>query len=179
MIEKQISSKTLFDGSFLQFVEDQIEIENTEPLIQSKRQYVVHPGGVCIVPVLPNGDIVMVKQYRTPIGKIIYELPAGKIDKGEDTLTTAKRELKEETGYSSDEWTEIGETYSSPGYSTELLYIYIAKNIKEGANNPDPGEIIETVTMPLDEALQKIMNGEIRDAKTINGIFFYKRILES
>ena len=172
MIEKSIAKKILFKSSFLSVIHEDIEIEGTEPPLQSKRLYFKHDGGVCIVPVLENGDLVLIKQYRTPIKKTIYEFPAGKIDPGESTLETAKRELKEETGYSAKEWYEIGETYPSPGYSTELLHIFIAKDLKEGETNLDHGEIVETCKMSLTEALEKVHNGEIRDSKTINGLFF-------
>lgn len=170
MIEKTVSSKMIFKGSFLNVVLDDIEIEDTE--IKSKRLYIEHNGGVCIVPVLDNGDLVLIKQFRTPLKKVIYEFPAGKIDPGESTLETAKRELKEETGYNAKSWQEIGETYPSPGYSTELLHIYIAKDLSAGETDLDHGEFVEVEKMSLKDALSKVQSGEIRDSKTINGLFF-------
>lgn len=171
MIEKVLSSKSLHKGYFLEFVEDKVEVP-TDPPMESSRQYFVHPGGVCIVPVLENGDLVMVKQYRGAIGKIIYEFPAGKIDKGEEPFETAQRELKEETGYSSDDWQNLGGIYPCPGYCTETLFMFIARDCKAGTQNLDPGELVELCTMTKSEALQKVSSGEIRDAKTIAGLMF-------
>lgn len=175
MIEKTSSSKILHQGDFLKFIEHQIEIEGTDPLIKSRRQYVVHSGGVCIIPVLDNGDLVMVKQYRKPLEKIIYEFPAGKIDPNESPLETAKRELQEETGYTASEWVEIGETIPSPGYSTEILHLYIARGLKSGEQNLDHSEFVEVENISKENAIQKILDGEIRDAKTVNGVFFLER----
>lgn len=172
MIEKVLSSKTLFEGSFLNLVQEDIEIEDKDGLHKSKRLFFVHNGGVCIVPVLENGDLVMIKQYRSPLKKVIYEFPAGKIDPQESTLDTAKRELKEETGYEAKEWIDCGETYPAPGYSTEKLHIYIAKDLSSGETNLDPGEVVETEILSLSEVLTKVASGEIRDGKTLNGLFF-------
>lgn len=171
MLEHKTSHKTLCKGMFLEFVEDIVKID-LDPPIQAKRQYFVHPGGVCIVPVLENGDIVLIKQFRTPVGEIIYEFPAGKMDKGETPIETAKRELMEETGYSGQEWIKLGETYPCPGYSTETLHMFIAKNLQAGKCSPEEGELVETVIMTLDEAVKKVCQNQIKDSKTINGIFY-------
>jgi len=171
MIERQLSQQTLHQGYFLTFVEDHIEIE-VEPPIQSRRQYFVHPGGVCIVPVLDDGRVVMVEQFRTPVGKIIYEFPAGKQDTGEAPLKTAQRELQEETGYIASEWTELGGIYPSPGYCTETLHMFLARGLSEDEKNPDHGEILENKYFTIEEAISKVMNGEIKDSKTIAGLFY-------
>ena len=177
MHEKTISSKLLYQGKFLEFKEDKIEID-TEPKIEGFRQYLVHPGGVCIIPVLDNGDIILEKQFRKPLEKIILEIPAGKIDPGEtDTLETAKRELQEETGYTAETWIDLGLIYPCPGYSTEVLQLYLAKDLKAGKQNLDYGELIELETLSLEEIEKKIHNGEIRDGKTITGIFLAKKYL--
>lgn len=171
MLEKRLSQKLLHNGYFLKFVEDDIEID-TKPPISGKRQYLIHPGGVCIVPVLDNGELVMIKQFRTPVEEVIYEFPAGKIDHGEDPFETAKRELKEETGYTATEWIDCGATYPCPGYSTEKLYLYIAKGLSPGETNLDHGEVIDTFKISREEALEKAKNGEIKDGKTLNGLLY-------
>ncbi len=170
MIEKSISSKTLYQGKFLCFKEDHVEIQ-VEPPIRSLRQYLVHPGGVCVVPILDDKKIVLIKQYRMPVSDLLLEIPAGKIDPGEtDNLETAKRELKEETGFTARTWIDLGYTLPCPGYSTEKLYIYLAKNLEPGVQNLDHGEVIENYIITIDEAIQKIRTGEIIDSKTIVGI---------
>ncbi len=170
MIEKSISSKILYEGKFLCFKEDQVRIL-TKPPIESLRQYLVHPGGVCVVPILDNRKIVLIKQFRMPVNELLLEIPAGKIDPGEtDNLETAKRELKEETGYTAKTWLDLGYTLPCPGYSTERLYIYLAKDLEPGVQNLDHGEVIENHIISIDEAIQKIRTGEIIDSKTIVGI---------
>lgn len=175
MIEKTTSSKILHKGKFLDFIEDQIEII-TEPVIKSIRQYFIHPGGVCIIPIVDN-QIALIKQYRTPVGKIIYEIPAGKLDPGEDPFTAAQRELQEETGYSSGKWTDLGHIYPCPGYSTELLYIYLAQDLVAGEQNLDHGELVELELTPIDKVIEMIHQGLIPDAKTIAALFLAQRHL--
>lgn len=171
MIEKTISSKLLLKGKFLDFIEDTIEIENHDGKHYT-RQYVVHPGGVCVVPILDDKRIVLVKQFRKPLEKTILEIPAGKIDSHEpDTLDTAQRELREETGYTAENWKYLGEIYPCPGYSTEILHIYVATGLTAGKQDLDEGEVVETEILSLPEITEKINSGEIKDSKTISAVF--------
>ena len=170
MLEKVSSHRSLYKGRFLDFVEDEVIID-TQPPIEARRQYFVHPGGVCIIPVLANGNLVMVKQYRTPVAQILYEFPAGKMDKGEDPFDTAKRELAEETGYRSENWTKLGGILPCPGYCTEVLEMYIARDLIPGLQNLDHGELVELVEISVADATRMVMTGELRDAKTIAGLF--------
>lgn len=173
MIEKQLSSKTLYKGRFLDFIEDQVEIENSGGII-APRQYFTHPGGVCVIPILDKDYIVMVKQFRTPVGEIIYEFPAGKRDKGEEPHATAARELKEETGFTAKTWIDRGFIYPSPGYCTERLYLFQAEDLSSGVDNPDEGEILEIEIIKIPRAFEMIAEGLIRDAKTICGLFYLR-----
>lgn len=175
MIEKIISTKTLHKGKFLDFIEDQIEIE-VEPVIKSSRQYFTHPGGVCILPIIGD-QIALIKQYRTPVQKIIYEIPAGKLDSGEQPFDAAKRELQEETGYSAGKWTDLGFIYPCPGYSTERLYVYLAQDLDAGAQNLDHGEIVELELMTIAQVTEMIQQGRIPDAKTIAALFLAQQYL--
>ncbi|MCH2228563.1 MAG: NUDIX hydrolase [Candidatus Caenarcaniphilales bacterium] len=171
MIEKTLESKILYKGRFLDFVEDQVEIENSGGIV-APRQYFTHPGGVCVIPVLDSEYIVLIKQFRTPVGEIIYEFPAGKKDAGEEPLATAMRELKEETGFTAETWEDKGFIYPCPGYCTEKLHLFLARDLACGEDNPDEGEIVETSIVKLKDAFQMVNDGQIRDAKTICGLFY-------
>ena len=176
MIEKIIHTKLLYKGKFLDFIEDAVEIE-AEPIINAIRQYFTHPGGVCVVPILEDGSIILVEQFRTPLGKLIYEIPAGKRDHGEEPLMTATRELQEETGYTATQWTDLGYIYPCPGYSTEILYLYLAQGLVPGKQNLDHGELVNVVKLPIAKAIEMIHQGLIPDAKTISGIFLAQKYL--
>jgi len=131
-----------------------------------------------VVPVTDDGKIVMVTQHRFPVNKILLELPAGKLSKDEDPLLCAIRELEEETGFKSDNVKEIGSIYTTPGYSSEKLWIFLAKDLKPGNHNREEGEFgMEVLEFTLKEVEEKIYNGEIVDGKTICGIFLAKKYL--
>ncbi|MDD9898395.1 MAG: NUDIX hydrolase [Candidatus Melainabacteria bacterium] len=173
MIERTIRSQILYKGKFLDFMEDHVEIE-VEPPMQASRQYFVHPGGVCVVPIIDD-QIALIKQFRSPVGEIIYEIPAGKLDGKEDPFQAAKRELQEETGYSSTNWIDLGFIYPCPGYSTERLYIYLALDLVAGDQQLDHGEFVELEMMPLKHTHELIHQGQIPDAKTIAALFLAQR----
>ena len=169
MKEKTTDIKILHDGKFMKFVHHDIEIE-VDPPLKATRQFVLHPGGVCIIAVTNDGKIIMEEQYRKPIEQIFLEIPAGKIDPGEDIFETAKRELKEETGYSSDEWKKLGELIPCPGYSTEILHVYLAKNVIPGERDLDYGEFINCKEYSLAELQELIATNKLQDAKTISAL---------
>lgn len=170
MKEKTLNTKILHDGKFLKFVHHDIEIES-DPPIKAIRQFVLHPGGVCVVPVTNEGKIVLVKQYRKPVEEYLLEIPAGKIDPGEDTLITAQRELQEETGYQAEEWEKLGEIFPCPGYSDETLHLYLAKKLSPGDQNLDFGEFVTCHELSLKEIRKLILENKIQDAKTISAVF--------
>ncbi len=176
MIEKITATRLLYKGKFLDFIEDAVEIES-QPTIQATRQYFTHPGGVCVVPILEDGSIILVEQFRTPLGKLIYEIPAGKRDHGEEPFETAARELQEETGYTATQWTDLGYIYPCPGYSTEVLYLYLAQGLVPGKQNLDHGELVNVIKLPIAKAIEMIHQGLIPDAKTISGIFLAQKYL--
>ncbi len=129
-----------------------------------------HNGGVVIICQPNNDEIVLIKQFRYSIGKVLYELPAGKIDKGEDPLVAAKRELQEETGYSAKNWQELSRMYSAPGFCNELLYLYKACDVTLSEPNPDEHEEIEVMLIKIQDAWQLVLDASIQDAKTIAGL---------
>ena len=163
------NSELIFHGKVFDVKVDEIEYNGTGN--KASRQVAVHPGGSVVVPVSSNGKIILISQYRYPHDKVILELPAGKLEKGEDPQLCATRELTEETGYSSNKITKLGKIFTTPGFCDEVLHIYLAENLVEGNHAREEGEEgIEMFEMTLDEIDEKIRIGEIVDAKTICGI---------
>jgi len=167
-------SESIFNGRVFDVKVDHIEYNSGNPGI---REVVVHNGGAVVVPITNEGKIVLVKQYRYPFNEWIIELPAGKLEKDEDPLDCATRELTEETGYSSNSINYLGRIYTSPGFSSEILYIYSATNLKAGNHNREEGEQgMEIFEVTLDEVNEMISSGKIVDAKTISGIHFFQNM---
>jgi ADP-ribose pyrophosphatase len=133
-----------------------------------------HAGGAAIVPVLPDNSVVLIQQYRYCVGDTIWEIPAGRLEPGENPLECAKRELREEVGYEAGQLCKIAEIYSTPAYCDEIITIYRATDLTPGEQQLDCDEIIEVVTIPLNVAVEKIKAGEIKDAKTVVGLLSVK-----
>lgn len=172
---KILNSEIIFRGKVFNTKVDQIEYDSGNKAV---REVAEHPGGAVVVPVTDDGKIVMVTQHRFPMNKVLLELPAGKLSKNEDPKVCAVRELEEETGYKSDNVIELGSIYTTPGYSTEKLWIYLAKDLKAGNHNREEGEFgMEVFEFSFDEVEEKIYNGEIVDGKTICGIYLAKKII--
>lgn len=169
-IEKNISSKDIYQGNFLKYQVDEVVLPNGD---KSVRDVVRHPGAVAILPILPDGRILFVRQYRYAIDKIIYELTAGKIDKGEEPLSCAKRELKEETGYSANNWLKMGSIFTVPGFCDEIIHVYKAEDLTPGEQQPDEDEVIELVAFTETEAAEMVKAGIICDSKTLAGLYLY------
>lgn len=171
--EKTLRSQKLYSGKVLSFYVDDVMCPNGN---QSFREYVTHPGGVCVLPIL-DGKIIMEKQFRYPFHEIILELPAGKLEKGEKPELAAMRELEEETGYKTDSLKSLGCIYPSVGYTNEVIYLYAADNLVKSKTNFDFDEDLEIVLMDKDEVLKLIDDNVIKDAKTVSAIlkyFFYR-----
>ena len=139
------------------------------------REVAVHPGGAVAVAIKENVNVILVKQYRYPLDKSSIELPAGKLEKNEDPMHCAIRELEEEAGYKAGKIEKLGSIYTTPGFCTEELHIYLAKDLEEGNHNREEGEFgMQILEYSLDEIEEKIKAGEIKDSKTICGIYMYK-----
>ena len=173
--EKQMSTKTVYEGRIVTVKNDTAELINGSVVY---REVVEHPGGVAIVPVDDKGEVYMVRQFRYPIREELLEIPAGKLEYGEDPYDCAVRELSEETGCTAGKIIPLGPFYPSPGFSKEVLYIYLATQLVYGAMNLDEDELLAVETIPLDTLAERIMSGEIKDAKTIIGILKAKDYLE-
>ena len=171
--EKTVSSTKIFDGRIIKVKVDKVEMPDGT---LAERELVEHPGGVGIVAVCDNGDIIMVKQFRKPLERAIYEIPAGKLDGGEDPEVCGMRELKEETGYTAKSFEYLGFIYPSPGFTDEITHIYLATGLESGDTDFDDDEYLDIERIPFDKVYQMVMNNEINDAKSVFGILKYKEI---
>lgn len=170
---KVTKSDTIFHGRVFDVRVDEIEYNETGN--KSFRQVAVHPGGAVVVPVKDDGKIILITQYRYPQNEIVLELPAGKLEKGEDPMLCAKRELTEETGYTATDISKLGKIFTTPGFCSEVLYIFLAEGLTPGNHAREEGEEdIQLVELTLEEIEKKIKSGEIVDGKTISGIYMYK-----
>jgi len=175
LIEHCISSETVASGGLLTVKRDQVRLPNGNV---SQREFVVHPGAVVIVPILPNGNVILEKQFRYPLHQVFIELPAGKIDAGEDILTTSQRELMEETGYIASEWVKLGHQHPCIGYSDEVIHIFLATGLVAGDHHRDEDESLEVFEVSFPDCMDMIQSGEITDGKTIVALFFAEKYLQ-
>ena len=171
--ETRIDGGLAYDGSFLKVQRDTIALPDGS---RTKREYILHPGAVVILPLLDDGKVLMERQFRYPLHDVFIEFPAGKIDPGEDPLNSAKRELEEETGYTAAEWQFVSTIHNAIAYSDEHLDLYLARGLKAGEARLDEGEFLETFTATIDELLQWVREGKITDVKTVIGIFWLDKL---
>lgn len=163
-----------YSGLIINTYLDRVKLINGQ---KSMREVVEHSGGVAILPLDEDGNVICVRQYRYAMGEHLLELPAGKLNKDEQPLHCAKRELSEETGITADEYIDLGKLYPSPGYCKETIYVYLARGLHYGEAHPDENEFLDVEKIPLDELYQMVMRNEIPDAKTVIGIMKAKAIL--
>ncbi len=173
--EKTMKSDKLYEGKLFNLRVDTVELPDKK---YSKREIIEHPGAVSILAITEDDCVVLVRQYRKAIERALLELPAGKIEINEEPVETAKRELKEETGFTAEKIEYLLEFYTSPGFTNEKVYIFLAKELTQGETDFDDGEFIETEKIHIDELVKMVYLGEIVDSKTIIGIQFAKRILD-
>ena len=172
--ETRLSTERIYKGRLLDVWKDKVELPNGQP---SYREFIKHPGAVVIIPVLPDGKIGLIRQYRYPMGMEQIELPAGKLDESESHLVTAGRELEEEIGYKAGSLTEVTEIHPCIGYSDERMWIYLAEQLEVTKTNTDQDEFIELMPTELEEAVEMVWSGKITDVKTIIGILWAYRLL--
>ena len=175
LFEKKVRNINQYQGIVVNIKVEQVELPNGA---RTMREVVEHPGGAAIVPIDADGNVYCVRQYRYPFGKTLLEIPAGKLEPGEDPADCAVRELGEETGLIAGRLTPLGLLYTSPGFSDEVLYLYLAQELTQGQAHPDPNEFVNMEKHPIGELTDMIGRGEIRDAKTQVGILKAKLILE-
>jgi len=171
--EEKIDGTTVFEGRIVRLEVDRVRLANGG---ESRREVVRHPGAVLLVPITRDGGVILVRQHRYPTGEVLLEVPAGTIERGEDPVDCASRELDEETGHRAGELVLIGELFSAPGFCDELLHCYVARDLEPGDGlTGDSDENIEIVELSAEEALAAIDSGEIRDCKTVASLLVARR----
>lgn len=172
--EKKVTSRAAYRGRMLRVNEDEVRLPDGS---MASREYVLHPGAAIILPLFDDGAVLIERQFRYPIGQHFYELPAGKLEADEAPIETAKRELLEETGYLAAEWRELGRLHPCIGYSDERIDFFLARKLEFKGAQPEEGEFLETLRVPLAEAVDWIRRGRITDTKTILGLFWAEKLL--
>jgi ADP-ribose diphosphatase len=172
LIETLLTSEQVFDGDLLRVRRDRVRLPNGR---DATREYVIHPGAVLVVPILADGRLVLERQFRYPVGRVMLEFPAGKIDPQEAPLATAQRELREEAGYTAGTWQRMGTIHPEIGYSTEAIELYLATGLSHVGAQLDEGEFLDVVLMTEGELLAAFDSGEVTDSKTIAALFAWTR----
>jgi len=184
LAERLVASEVLHRGHFVEFRIDTVERADGS---RAERDVAGHPGAVAVVALDPDGQVLLVRQYRHPAGQVLLEIPAGTLDRdpadgsAEDPDAAARRELEEETGYRAGSWERLADFWSAPGFATERMFLYLATELSpavDGRLGPDEDEVLELVRMPWRDALAAAERGEIRDAKTLVGLLWIARRLE-
>lgn len=170
MDEKSLSTTSAFEGRLLHVMVDKVQLPNGRT---STREYVKHQGAVGILPVLSDGSMVFVKQFRYALGAVIYEIPAGKLEPGEEIFASAKRELSEETGLEADTWVPLTSIVTTPGFTNETIHLYLATDLHQGKKHPDPDEFLDNVTFTEAQVREMVRNGDIFDAKSLAALLAY------
>lgn len=164
LAEVKTAGENIFDGVILHVRRDSVLLPNGE---NASREVIRHVGAVCVIPVTEDGKVIMERQFRYPIDSVISEIPAGKLDSPEeDRLSAAKRELREETGYTAEHWEDLGLYYPAPAYSDEKITMYLATGLTKGERELDEDEFLDVEAVPLEKLVEEVMNGVITDGKT-------------
>ena len=174
MHEKTLNSARLYEGKIINLRVDTVELPDKK---YSKREIVEHSGAAAVVPLTMDGHVILVKQFRKPMEEIMLEIPAGRLETKESAEKCALRELAEETGYSVGSLEELISFYPSPGFSNEVIHIFIARDLTEGHAKPDEDEYLEVMKFPLEEALKMVEEGTIKDSKTIIGLLMAAKLI--
>lgn len=164
LTEKQLASEQIYDGKIVKLYRDRVELPNGK---EALREVVRHPGGVIILPIDSEGNVWMVRQFRYPCGRAVLEIPAGKLEYGEEPFAAARRELSEEIGAEAGRWEELGKLLPTPGFCDEVHHLYLARDLTFGETHPDEDEFLEQVKLPFAEAYAMASDGRLQDSKTV------------
>jgi ADP-ribose pyrophosphatase len=172
LTEHFLSREERLDGSYLHVVRDTVTLPDSTA---ATREFILHPGAVAVIPLLDDGRVVMVRQYRHPVGRVLIELPAGKRDPNEPALACAARELQEETGYTAGQWARVGGFHNAAAYSTETMEIWVARALRPGPSHLDDGEFVEVAALPPEQLLEALHQGQVPDMKTALALLWLER----
>lgn len=175
LYEKVLKSEHKYKGKIINLRYDDVQLPDGGA---SVREVVEHPGGVCVLALTDNNEMLMVRQYRVGSQSVLLEIPAGKLEWGEEPYACGYRELREETGYEAEEFFLVQDFYSTPGFTNEHLYLYVAKKLVKKEKSLDEDEFLESVKVPVEELYKMVLNNEIKDAKTIIAILLADRYLK-
>lgn len=164
LVEKKRGEELVFDGTLLKVRRTRVELPDGQEAV---REWINHPGAAAVIPLFANGDTILVRQFRYPMGRVTLEIPAGKIDPGESTRDCAIRELSEETGLVGGELIEVGAVATTPGFTNEVIHLYVCRGPSPGTAHPDAEEFINCLRLPVAEVFQRIADGQIQDGKTV------------
>jgi ADP-ribose pyrophosphatase len=171
--EKRLTTQLVYDGRLLKVREDTVRLPDGKT---ARREWIQHPGAVIMIPMLDEQTVLLERQYRYPLQRHFYELPAGKVEHGEDPLATAQRELREECGYEAKRWQHLTTLHPCIGYSDERIELYLARELTHVGHAHDDGEFLEVVPLALSEALEWVKSGRITDVKAIIGLLWMERL---
>lgn len=172
--ETQVASALMHQGKFLTLKQDIVRLPDGR---NASREYLIHPGAVMMIPLFDDGTVLMERQFRYPVGRVMIEFPAGKLDPQEGALACGKRELREETGYTAGRWDFLTRIHPVISYSTEFIDLYLARDLQQGESALDEGEFLETFVSPAGQLIDWVRTGRISDVKTIIGVFWLEKIL--
>jgi ADP-ribose pyrophosphatase len=174
LIETEISDETIYDGRIVKLHRKTVQLPNGS---EAKREIVIHPGAVAVVPLFSDNRVALVRQFRLPAKQVLLEVPAGTLEPNENPDDAVIRELREETGFRPSKIEKIGGIFVAPGYTTEYIHLYMAQGLTKDELEKDADEFIDVTVIALSEALEKIFNGEIRDAKSVSSLMLVARRL--
>lgn len=175
LTEKKLDSTLLHEGRVIKLFLDQVALPNGKT---ASREVVRHPGGVIILPLGDDGFVYLVRQFRYPLGKAILEIPAGKLEYGEEPLPAAQRELKEEIGAEAKDWVSLGDIWPTPGFCDEVQHLYLARGLTFGQTQPDEDEFLEQVKLPFSQVLAMAADGRMQDGKSVAAILRTHLLME-
>jgi len=175
LTEKKIDSTLLYDGVIVKLQRDRVELPNGKTAL---REVVRHPGGVIILPIDREGKVHFVRQFRYAFDRVVLEIPAGKLEYGEEPLSAAKRELEEEIGATALRWQSLGAVLPTPGFCDEVQHLFLARELEFGSCHPDEDEFLEQVSLPLAEAMAMAADGRLQDSKSVVALLRAGRLME-